>query len=614
MSNKRQASTELNHENWDQEDVDEPDDTEGFKMASKEVLEKRVRRVAKRRSNISSNTEKPGVFSGFGGFNKVQKSSFDFLANLTNGANTNKDTSNKQEPFKLNPFVNKPIPSTEPSNKQNTSPSVQATTSPAQNQQSLFTNTMSSPLAGKSIFTDNKFSTNVNESPFKIATSTPKTTFNFGTKSESSSNPTSQQSIFGSTKTSSPNIFAPSVSTSFTKSSTLTSNVFPLSTSAKGTNSIENKKETKKEELDDKKLNFYGKLKCLNISLLEWIKKNLDETPLCLLTPIFQDYEKHLKDIQDEYFHDKDIKSNGDKGDCIQKNSNENVITPSTSGKSLFSNSTITHSNPQDKPANSLFGKTSGHALTATSTISSSPNMSTHSSSTSFSSDQTVAKTSPGFKFGVSTAAPSTSSITSSAGFSFGGKTAQSGISSNNEKFNFGITPTTQNASLFSANANSNTNGNTPFSFGVGNKPFSFNSNVQTNNSETKDANDEDEPPNVEYTPLVEENSVYDKKCKIFFKKDGNFIDKGVGTLYIKKVEESNKHQLLVRANTALGNVLLNLIISSSIPTQRMGKNNVMIVCIPTPDTEPPPTPVLIRVKTPEEADDLLEVLNKYKQ
>lgn len=52
MSAKRHATTDLNHDNWDQEDK-EPVETEGFKMAPKEVLEKRVIRTAKRKSNMS---------------------------------------------------------------------------------------------------------------------------------------------------------------------------------------------------------------------------------------------------------------------------------------------------------------------------------------------------------------------------------------------------------------------------------------------------------------------------------------------------------------------------------------------------------------------------------
>lgn len=49
MSVKRQATTELNHENWDQDDPAEPEEGGSFKIASQDVLEKRVIRTAKRR-------------------------------------------------------------------------------------------------------------------------------------------------------------------------------------------------------------------------------------------------------------------------------------------------------------------------------------------------------------------------------------------------------------------------------------------------------------------------------------------------------------------------------------------------------------------------------------
>ena len=54
MSVKRQATTELNHDNWDQDDpTDQEEEGGGFKMASKETLEKRVFRTAKRRSQAT---------------------------------------------------------------------------------------------------------------------------------------------------------------------------------------------------------------------------------------------------------------------------------------------------------------------------------------------------------------------------------------------------------------------------------------------------------------------------------------------------------------------------------------------------------------------------------
>lgn len=94
-------------------------------------------------------------------------------------------------------------------------------------------------------------------------------------------------------------------------------------------------------------------------------------------------------------------------------------------------------------------------------------------------------------------------------------------------------------------------------------------------------------------------------------KKDKDFVDRGVGTLYLKPVKDSEKTQMLVRADTNLGNILVNLILTDGLPCQRMGKNNVMMVCIPTPE-EPKALSMLLRVKTGEEADELLEQIKKH--
>ena len=63
--------------------------------------------------------------------------------------------------------------------------------------------------------------------------------------------------------------------------------------------------------------------------------------------------------------------------------------------------------------------------------------------------------------------------------------------------------------------------------------------------------------------------------------KDGAYADKGVGHLHLKTV--SNKTQLIVRADTSLGNVLLNIVINSAMPVAKQGKNNVVISCVPNP-------------------------------
>lgn len=96
-------------------------------------------------------------------------------------------------------------------------------------------------------------------------------------------------------------------------------------------------------------------------------------------------------------------------------------------------------------------------------------------------------------------------------------------------------------------------------------------------------------------------------------KKDGNFSDRGVGTLFLKPTP-NDKMQLIVRAGNSLGNILLNTLLTESIPLKRMNKNSIMLVCLPTPDSNPPPTPVLLRVKTSEDADTLMETLEKNKK
>lgn len=152
--------------------------------------------------------------------------------------------------------------------------------------------------------------------------------------------------------------------------------------------------------------------------------------------------------------------------------------------------------------------------------------------------------------------------------------------------------------------------GSTPFTFNNVSQPTSKNESNKTKVSEDED----DEPPKVEFTPVLEKDHIFTTKCKVFVKKDGSFGDRGVGNLYLKPIENSEKVQLIVRADTNLGNLLCNFILSTNIPTKRMGKKDVMLVCLPTPDFKPPPVPVLLRVKSSEEADKLLEALEKHKK
>eukprot|EP00092_Neocalanus_flemingeri_P046535 GFUD01052367.1.p1 GENE.GFUD01052367.1~~GFUD01052367.1.p1 ORF type:complete len:756 (-),score=250.97 GFUD01052367.1:87-2354(-) len=153
------------------------------------------------------------------------------------------------------------------------------------------------------------------------------------------------------------------------------------------------------------------------------------------------------------------------------------------------------------------------------------------------------------------------------------------------------------------------------FSFGTGGLGTST---TNTSTIAKVDEEDEDQPPVVEVKLVEESDAIYDKKCKLFYKKDGNYVEKGVGMLYLKTVE-GGKIQLLVRADTNLGNVLLNILLSPQIPTTRVGKNNVMLVCVPNPPVDPKadssaPCPMLIRVKTGDDADELKAKLDELKE
>ncbi|GBM68967.1 Nuclear pore complex protein Nup50 [Araneus ventricosus] len=165
-----------------------------------------------------------------------------------------------------------------------------------------------------------------------------------------------------------------------------------------------------------------------------------------------------------------------------------------------------------------------------------------------------------------------------------------------------------------------------PFSFGYfsktanqsnSDKPFSFACTPAAKPESAENEEAEYVPPKNEFVAVTEEDAFYSKRCKLFFKKGESYAERGVGNLYLKPI--NGKTQLLIRADTSLGNILLNIVLSASLPMSRTGKNNVLLVCVPNPPVDgnkadsKEAIPMLIRVKTSEEADELLETLNKHK-
>nr|XP_015208479.1 PREDICTED: nuclear pore complex protein Nup50 [Lepisosteus oculatus] len=304
---------------------------------------------------------------------------------------------------------------------------------------------------------------------------------------------------------------------------------------------------------------YNRQLTALNCSVRDWIAKHVNDNPLCDLNPIFKDYERHLATIEEKYGGSSDSGSESEPGSRQAEAQPGSV--PGSSGA------------PQQKATAALF---------------------------SFSKEEKE-----------SSSAPAPSAPAPNVTFNFGQKVDSSALgplpASSTASFSFSSQGT---GSLFGSQ------GTTPAS------TFSFTSAKTSAPSEekTKDENagdeESEEPPKPVVNEVKEDDAFFSKKCKLFYKKENEFKEKGVGTLHLKLVADK-KTQLLVRADTNLGNILLNILLQSSMPCTRMGKNNVMVVCVPNPpvDEKNPtaPVPILIRVKTAEDADELHKLLLEKK-
>lgn len=208
----------------------------------------------------------------------------------------------------------------------------------------------------------------------------------------------------------------------------------------------------------------------------------------------------------------------------------------------------------------------------------------------------TAPLTSKPFSFGTS------STATSGSGFSFSSK------ASSEKESNGGSTQAT--GSGFSGF-------NLPSTFGAKPSPF-FAVGQSSNATASSQDNEEEEyvPPKPESTEVKEEGALHTVKCKLFYQKAGAWTERGVGFLHLKK--SNDKTQLIIRADTSLGNILLNILLSSSLPMNRQGKNNVSLMCVPNPPLstkeEPKATAMLIRVKSAEEADTLFEKMKELRE
>nr|XP_046234493.1 nuclear pore complex protein Nup50 [Scatophagus argus]XP_046234495.1 nuclear pore complex protein Nup50 [Scatophagus argus] len=304
---------------------------------------------------------------------------------------------------------------------------------------------------------------------------------------------------------------------------------------------------------------YSRQLTALNCSVRDWITKHVNDNPLCDLNPIFRDYERHLASIERQY--------GGGSADGGSEEKKQGGMLPTTASPPPPASSSSSSAAPAPAAALFSFGK--------------------NPTEDSARDKSTVGVT---FNFGQkvdSSVLGSLGSKTTPPSFSF----SSSGDSSSQ-------------TSLFGAPGSA--------------APLSF-SGTKSEDARPADENgdeESEEPPKPEVKEVKEEDAFYSKKCKLFYKKDSEFKEKGVGTLHLKHTTEG-KTQMIIRADTNLGNILLNVIVQSSMPCSRVGKNNVMVVCVPNPpiDDKNPggPVPLLVRVKTAEDADELHKTLEEKK-
>ena len=132
-------------------------------------------------------------------------------------------------------------------------------------------------------------------------------------------------------------------------------------------------------------------------------------------------------------------------------------------------------------------------------------------------------------------------------------------------------------------------------------------------NTEKEDEEEDDENSKKPADPVVEEDAIFSKKCKLYYKKADSYVERGKGNLHVKMTDEE-KIQVVIRADTSLGNILLNTLVTASTPLERIGKKDVMLVTLPNPPIDPKaesePVTFLVRVKSTEDADEVKQKLN----
>lgn len=158
-----------------------------------------------------------------------------------------------------------------------------------------------------------------------------------------------------------------------------------------------------------------------------------------------------------------------------------------------------------------------------------------------------------------------------------------------------------------------------PWTFGL------LNSNLNEENFETRDDVDdfkayEYEPPKPKKSNVKEDGTVYEKRIKLYYfsKIEKKYKERGIGNLFIKPIKNGNFTQLVIRADTELANILLNVELSKLLPIVKTDLKNILFASISNPAipgvSETIPCIFLFQVKTEDEANELFDKLNEHKK
>lgn len=177
--------------------------------------------------------------------------------------------------------------------------------------------------------------------------------------------------------------------------------------------------------------------------------------------------------------------------------------------------------------------------------------------------------------------------------------------------FNFGSTTTIPAFSFTPMEKNDK-----PF-FSFGSKPpISTPISVTSNNVETQKSKDEedeeDQPPVVNFTPIKENDAIFESKSKLYYLKDGKYEEHGIGQLYLKPVDDK-KVQLLMRNDSALGTIMINTLLNESVNFTKRNAKNVQLICVPDPTKSTKPQTVLFKFKDSQITDLFEKELSKLK-